>query len=130
MNLVLHHVGYVVKSIEKYEKNIVFSQKLKEVIDPVQNAKLALYAIGGGSYIELIEPLSETAFTYNFLQKNSGTHYHHLCYAVKNIEQITALKEQLRLIDILGPVPAILFDNKMVYFFYSRNKEIIEFLID
>ena len=126
----MHHIGYVVESIEKYEKNIVYSTKINEVIDPIQNSKLSLYEIGKGSFIELIEPLSDTAFTYNFLKTNKASKYHHLCYAVSNIDQIEEISKRLRLIKIMGPVPAILFDNKNVFFFYSKNKEIIEFLID
>ena len=77
----LHHIGYVVKDIVQYEKSLIFEKKVKELFDPVQNSKMALYENYSDSFIELIQPLNEESFTYNFLQKN-GSSYHHLCYEV------------------------------------------------
>ena len=39
----LHHIGYVVKDIAQYEKNLIFEKKIKELFDPVQNSNMALY---------------------------------------------------------------------------------------
>jgi hypothetical protein len=124
----LHHIGYVVKNIAQYEKNLIFEKKIKELFDPVQNSNMALYLNFTDSLIELIQPLNEESFTYNFLQKN-GSSYHHLCYEIGSESELKALVDSQKLIKVKGPIPAILFDGRMVWFFYSRNKQIVEFVL-
>ncbi len=124
----LHHIGFVVEDIEKYENNMLFEAKINEIEDTIQNSKLSLYKNYTDSYIELIQPLNDSAFTYNFLQKN-GDGFHHLCYEVNAEQEIIEITKKLRLIKVLGPVPALLFDNRHVYFYYSRNKNIVEFIV-
>lgn len=124
----LHHIGFVVNSIDKFEKNLLFESKIYEVEDPVQHSKLSLYKNYSSSYIELIEPLNEDAFTFNFLKKN-GEGWHHLCYEADSIEEMDVLVNKMNFIKVLGPVPALLFNNRNVYFYYTRNKSIVEFLL-
>ena len=124
----LHHIGYVVKDIVQYEKSLIFEKKIKELFDPVQNSKMALYENYSDSFIELIQPLNEESFTYNFLQKN-GSSYHHLCYEVSSGEEMMGIVGAQKLIMVKGPIPAILFDNREVWFYYSRNKQVVEFVI-
>jgi catechol 2,3-dioxygenase-like lactoylglutathione lyase family enzyme len=124
----LHHIGYIVKDIEKYEKNLLFEKKIKEVIDPIQHAKLALYSNFGDSFIELIQPIDKEAFTNSFLEKN-GNAYHHLCYEVASENEMKIIAEQQKYLLFKGPLEAILFDNEKVYFYYTRNKTIVEFLV-
>ena len=124
----LHHIGYVVKDIEQYEKNLLFEKKVIELFDPVQNSKMALYSNFNESYIELIQPLNEQSFTYNFLQKSGGG-YHHLCYEIKSRDELMKVAADQKLISIKGPIPAILFGNREVWFYFSRNKQIVEFVI-
>ena len=124
----LHHIGYVVNDIVGYENNLLFERKEKEIFDPVQNSHMALYKNFSDSYIELIHPVNEESFTYNFLQKK-GSGYHHLCYEVSSIEEMKNIAREQKLILVKGPLPAILFDNREVWFYYSRNKQIVEFVI-
>jgi len=124
----LHHVGYVVKEIAQYEKSLIFEKKIKELFDPVQNSKMSLYQNFSDSFIELIQPLNEESFTYNFLQKN-GSSYHHLCYEAGSREEMMGVVGEQKLIMVKGPIPAILFDNREVWFYYSRNKQVVEFVI-
>ena len=124
----LHHIGYVVRDIAQYEKNLIFEEKIKELFDPVQNSNMALYRNFTDSLIELIQPLNEESFTYNFLQKN-GSSYHHLCYEVGSESELKDLARDQKLIMVKGPIPAILFDGRTVWFYYSRNKQIVEFVL-
>jgi len=124
----LHHIGYVVKDITLYEKNLLFEKKEKEIFDPLQKSQMALYTNFGSSYIELIQPLDEGSFTYNYLLKN-GSMYHHLCYEVSSREELSQIATGQKLILVKGPLPAILFDNREVWFYYSRNKQIVEFVL-
>lgn len=125
----LHHIGYVVNDISEYEKYLLFEKELKKIFDPVQNSKMALYSNFSNSYIELIQPLDEESFTYNYLQKK-GSGYHHLCYEISSLEELKRIAKEQKLIMVKGPLPAILFNNKEVWFFYTRNKHIVEFIIE
>lgn len=127
--MILHHIGIVVNDIEKYETSMIFEDKVLQVTDPIQQSILALYKNFGSCYIELIQPLNESSYTMNFLKKN-GNGFHHLCFEVANTEIMREIVEKKKLIYVNGPFPAILFDNRNVYFYFSRNKEIIEFLIE
>ena len=127
--LKLHHIGFIVDNIEKYERSILYHEKTIQLYDSVQNAILALYSTGGGTSIELIEPQNEQAFTYNFLKKK-GNGFHHLCYELPNIEVMNVITTSKRMLKIAGPLPAILFGGRDVFFFYTKNKEIVEFLLE
>ncbi len=124
-----HHTGLIIESISNFEPNLVFEEKLLEVFDPMQNAKLALYKNFGDSFIELIEPSSPKAFTWNFLKSRNASPYHHFCYEVHDENELVQVQSKYKLIPILGPIPAELFNDNLVAFFYTRNKMIIEFLI-
>jgi hypothetical protein len=123
-----HHIGFIVNDIDFYEKNLLYERKLNEIIDPIQNAKLSLYSNYSESFIELIQPMSKDSFTWNALER-FGNHYHHICYSVNNFFELEIIIKKLKLIKILDPVPALLFDNMYVTFYIDRNKKIIEFLI-
>lgn len=125
----LHHTGFIVRDIDEYQKKMLFEEKLKEVIDPVQMARLALYRNFSESMIELIQPLNENSFTWNSLQKQ-GNHFAHFCYIVSNIGELEMIVHKYNLIHVLEPVPAPLFNDRLVTFYYNRNKQIVEFLID
>lgn len=123
----LHHTGFIVKDIERFSQNMVGEGLVHIIEDPVQNARLALYKNHSDVYIELIQPLNEQSFTWNFLQKN-GEGFHHFCYEATPNE-IENIVQQKKLIKILGPVPALLFDNRNVVFYVDRNKMVVEFLV-
>lgn len=126
----LHHIGLVVESINRFEENMIYEEKTTEIFDPLQHATLALYKNFGDSHIELIEPLSEKALTWNFLKTKTGPPVHHFCYEIEDLATMTRIREKLRLIPVLDPIPAKLFRDKHVAFYYTRNKMIVEFLIN
>jgi hypothetical protein len=126
--ITFHHIGFIVDNIEKYADQMLLGKEIKSVYDPIQDATLTLYSNFGSSYIELIQPNSDKAFTYNFL-KNNGNGFHHTCYQISSIEEMDTLAKSLKLLKIRGPLKALLFDNSDVFFYFSRNKTIIEFLI-
>jgi hypothetical protein len=125
----LHHTGFVVRNIDAYILNVPDTSLIRRVFDPVQDAELAIFKHANQPVLlELIAPSGEKSFTYNFLQRN-GEAFHHFCYRVSSHDEAALLASQYRLIRVLGPVPAILFDSAEVLFYFNRNKQIIEFLI-
>ncbi len=119
----IHHIGYVVKSIEKYKKSLIDTEVVKALYDETQKANLALLK-ADNIFIELIEPQSKDSFTYNFLQKGGG--YHHLCYETSRQEAEDLIAKK-RMIKVLDWVYAPLLDAQ-VCFAYNRNKEVVEFV--
>jgi hypothetical protein len=127
--ITFHHIGIIVSSLSDFEAKMLYEEKVAQVFDPIQNAHLALYKNYSDSYIELIQPIDEQSFTWNFLKKSGHYGYHHMCYEVSSAAVLKDIQQKYRLLPILEPVPAVLFNGKLVAFFYSRNKAIIEFLI-
>ncbi len=126
--MLLHHIGFVVKNGEKYAQNMLLQPLIKSVFDPIQKANLDLYQGYSNTYIELITPCTPESFTYGFLKKTGGG-FHHLCYQVSCVEDMYNIVTIKKLLLIQGPLSALLFEEAPVYFYYSRNKSIIEFLI-
>lgn len=125
----INHIGIVVKSIDKYLKNSIYTEVSKMVFDSIQNANIVLIKTSDSEPdIELIEPTGKNATTYNFLVKRGGG-IHHICYEIENEEVLNMLFSESNYKLIYGPAKAVLFDNKKVAFGFNRNKEIVEFLL-
>jgi len=125
--MIINHIGYIVKSIDSFSESLFQYEAITKKYDPIQKANLALFKYENVC-IELIEPISPESFTWRFLQ-DSGATYHHICYEVKSIEEALSIIKQSKMIKVFGPVPAVLFDNKSVLFAFSKNKEVVEFLV-
>jgi methylmalonyl-CoA/ethylmalonyl-CoA epimerase len=125
----LHHSGFIVDNIDNWEKNIIYEKKVADIIDPIQNARLALYTNYSNSFIELIQPINEIAYTWNSLKK-FGNHFNHFCYEVEDNAEFITVTSKIRMLKILGPIPALLFEGRQIYFYYTKNKQVVEFLIN
>ncbi|NQU88810.1 MAG: VOC family protein [Mariniphaga sp.] len=128
-DLIIHHFGIVINSVDKYLENSFFTSIEKKVYDPIQQSNLVLLKTNNNIYLELIEPVSKKATTYNFLKKRGGG-YHHICFVVKNQNYLDQIISDKKIKIIWGPQPAILFDNKIIVFGYTQNKELVEFIIN
>jgi hypothetical protein len=124
----LHHIGIVVASIEKFEKSMIFQNKIVTVEDSIQRARIALYTNYSDILIELIEPKDIGSFTWNSLVKN-GDHLNHLCYSVGSEVEMNKFVKVHGLLLFKGPIEAIIFEGRFVYFAIDRNRSIVEFVI-
>jgi hypothetical protein len=124
----IHHVGYVVKNIEQYSQSMPGLSLEKSVEDPMQRATLALYSVGNGNcLIELIQPHDEKAYTWAHLQRN-GEGMHHICYCGLDADAVVKLITAHRMLKVLGPIPAVLFDRPVI-FAVTRTRALVEFLL-
>lgn len=123
----IHHVGYVVEDIENFKNSFVHMNLVNSIVDVLQDAKIELLTIGCGSFIELIQPLSPRAFTWNFMKKNKQA-LHHICYEGYSLKEVEQLLTETKMVKIRGPMPAILFDRDVI-FAMTRTRAIVEFII-
>lgn len=123
----LHHVGYVVDDIEAAVKSMPGLTRVKTVEDDIQNARLCLYRLGGDTQVEFIQPLSDAAFTWSWLEQN-GAGLHHVCYDGIDARKLDSVLREHRLLKVRGPMPAVLFDRDVV-FAMTRQRTILEFVL-
>ena len=128
----LHHVGYVVPSIA--ESLTRWSATLSAVSvsepfeDPIQRARVLFLELapGGGTRLELVEPLTEDSPVARFLQKGGGLH--HLCFEVDELEKhIRHMKAQQALL-VRHPQPAVAFGGRLIAWMMTRDKLLVEYL--
>ena len=126
-----HHIGIVVRSIEDYLKHSIFSQNIQDpVYDPLQDSNIVLIETDKALFIELIEPVTSEATTYDFLHRSGKSSiFHHTCFEVPNKDFVDNICKKLSIKIFWGPHPAVLFDGKDIMFGYNKNQEIIEFLL-
>jgi len=85
----IDHVGYAVEDLEEaiayhrdlYDLTVVHRERVES--DGVAEALLAV----GGSYIQLLEPLSDSSPVARFIERNGGPGMHHVGYGVADVAQ-------------------------------------------
>ncbi len=128
----LHHVGFVVPSIEKAALRFASSIQAEfsgEIWhDPVQMVRVAFLHLPGtiGQFLELVEPASPIAPVARFLKQGGGMH--HLCFTVSDMSSALAHARAERMVVVQAPVPAVAFDGRLIAWCFTRDKLLIEFL--
>lgn len=129
-SIVFHHFGLALKDFYKavlFYKNLSY-QCTKPIVDPFQNVELVFCTSPIFPSVELVKPVNDQSPIINYLSKNNEVIYH-LCYEVDDIEKdINKLFSISRVICVSKPQPAILFDNRLVSFYYINNVGLVEIL--
>ena len=133
-NLKFHHIGVAVRDFNKaldfyillgYKKTNEF-----EIRDELQKVDLYLLEHETHPSIELVKPYDEESPVNGYLKENDNNIYHY-CYEVSNFDKvINELKKEFRIFNVVKPKPAILFNNRLVSFYYIHNVGLIELLIE
>ena len=97
------------------------------MIDPLQNVELVLCTSKIYPAVELVKPINKKSPITNYLNKNNEMIYH-ICYELDDIQELEILFSKNRAICVSKPKPAILFDNRLVSFYYIRDVGLIEIL--
>ena len=123
----IHHIGYLVKDIEKSievfaslgyicESEIVFDQN--RGIDIV-------FMINGDYRIELVSPATDTSVVADTLKKIGNSPYH-ICYYTSDIQAAAAELKKQKFILIDAPAAAPAINGKNVAFLFNKQIGIIE----
>jgi methylmalonyl-CoA/ethylmalonyl-CoA epimerase len=131
-NLTFNHMGIAVSDFDKSLKfySLLGYQKMHPVIirDKLQGVDLIMLTHDSLPNIELVRPYSEKSPVNNYL-KEHDTEIYHLCYEVESFDNVLKeLKKNLRVINVSEPKPAILFDNRLVAFYFIKGVGLIELL--
>jgi methylmalonyl-CoA/ethylmalonyl-CoA epimerase len=132
MPLRLHHVGFVVASIDDAMPGFVRSMMAewdgRSFEDPLQKAKVAfLTTRAGDPQIELVEPLSEDSPVRRFLQEKGGG-LHHVCYEVAELERELADFRSRGAVIARRPKPAVAFGGRRIAWVITTEKLLVELL--
>ena len=127
----LHHVGFVVESIERSVPGFVHSMNGiwdgKIVLDPSQRVRVTfLKCFGSGVLIELIEPAEEKSPVRAFLEKGGGLH--HLCYEAQDCDAALRIMRERKAMLVKRPKPAAAFGGRRIAWVLTAEKMLIEFL--
>lgn len=128
----LHHIGFVVSSIE--ESAISFAQSLgaswdgKIIFDPLQKVRVSFFPGGTTSdpLIELVEPAEPESPVTRFLERGGGLH--HLCYEVLDLESHLQCCKSFGFLVIRQPAPAVAFGGRRIAWAVNRQRLLTEFL--
>lgn len=128
----LHHVGYVVKSIEEcvvgFARSLNTTWDRKIHTDPHQSAIVTfLYpGLSGNPAIELVEPQGEAAPTTKFLQRGGGLH--HVCYEIGDFETTVRACAGPDVRVVRAAAPAAAFGQRRIAWVYTRYGLLVELL--
>ena len=131
-DLKLHHLGFVVRSIQ--DCGASFAQSLgatwdgKITFDPIQKVSVAFFQgrSSADPLIELVEPGDDNSPVTRFLERGGGLH--HLCYEVNDLEGHLEFCKSVGNTIIRPPVPAVAFGGRRIAWAVTRKKLLVEFL--
>ena len=127
----LHHVGFVVASIEQampgFVRSLAATWDERVIHDPLQKVKVAfLTTRAGDPQIELVEPAGEDSPVSGFLARGGGLH--HVCYEVGDLEgQLDEFRSRGAVI-AKRPKPAVAFGGRRIAWVITAEKLLVELL--
>jgi len=129
----LHHIGFVLASIEESAKSIATSLGAtwdgSIIFDPLQSVSVCFLRGFNcqDALIELVEPRGLNSPVTQFLARRGGG-LHHFCYEVENLESHLVFCKSIKTVVIRPPVPAVAFDGRRIAWALTRNRILVEFL--
>ncbi len=131
--MALHHIGFVVASIEKivdrFARSVSAQWDGQIIADPLQGVRVTFLrstTSPNESLIELVEPSGEKSPAQNFLKRGGGLH--HLCYEVDSLTAQLQLSRTLGGLIVRQPLPAVAFGGRQIAWVYTADKLLTEYL--
>lgn len=122
-----HHIGYLVKNMEKSVLQMEFLGYKTEtpvVYDPSRKIDIC-FMINGGYRIELIVSKDDSSVVAGLSKKMKATPYH-ICYETDSIEKTGKLLRGKGYVPMGSATVAPALDGHLAAFFYHREIGIIE----
>lgn len=125
----LHHVGYVVASIDhaisSFVKSVNGSWNGSVFHDPIQKVRVTFIDTPGTTVqIELVEPADDVSPVRAFL--GSGGGLHHLCYEVYDCERTLRLIRERDGMIVRRAKPAVAFGGRKIAWAITAEKLLVE----
>ena len=131
-DLKLHHIGFVVLSIqdsaESFASSLGATWDGNIVFDPIQKVRVTFFQgrQPTDALIELVEPGTPESPVSQFLNRGGGLH--HLCYEVGDLESHLRFCRSVGTVIIRPPVPAVAFGGRRIAWGVTKKKLLVEFL--
>jgi len=128
----LHHVGFVVTSIEKSVESFaaMLQAEWDERVfhDTNQGVRVTFLKSSAAEdpLWELVEPADDKSPVQSFAAKGGGLH--HVCYVVKKLEDELTRARSLGAVIAREPMPAVAFGGRRIAWIYTKNRLLIEYL--
>ena len=128
----LHHIGYVVESIENALPGLLRSLGANWdgyiFEDPYQKVRAAFLSTDRlDAQIELIQPTADDSPVSKFLQERGGG-LHHCCFEVQSLdESISTMRKEGALL-AKRPRPAVAFGGRLIAWLLTPEKLLVELL--
>jgi methylmalonyl-CoA/ethylmalonyl-CoA epimerase len=128
----LHHVGFVVKSIDEqigsFVKSLAATWDGKIIHDPLQRAKVTFLRTPGtgDALVELVEPAGEDSPVSRFTKQGGGLH--HICYEVRDLAEHLKSVKAARCLVVRAPRPAAAFEQRLIAWALTPGRLLLEFL--
>jgi methylmalonyl-CoA/ethylmalonyl-CoA epimerase len=131
-HLKLHHIGFVVfsiqESVEGFARSVDATWDGNVVFDAIQKVRVTFFKGHNPTdpLIELVEPSGPASPVASFVERGGGLH--HLCYEVPNLEAHLTFCKSVGAKIICPPVPAVAFGGRRIAWAVTRNRLLMEFL--
>lgn len=123
-----HHLGIACENIpitaSHYER-AGYAWDGKEVIDPLQNIRIAFLTHPAMPMIELLAPVDDNSPIIDILHKNGTTPYH-ICYFVPDVKYAIKELRAQKYVLISKPQKASAIEGHCVAFLYHKDVGLIE----
>lgn len=127
--LKIHHIGYLVKKIEKAKTTfeaLGYLARQDTIYDGIRKVNIC-FLEKDGYLIELVSPVSDDSVVAGLMKKYKNSPYH-ICYETDNLETAFADLCAGGFTAIDAPTPAPAIDGREVVFLTSPNIGMVELL--
>lgn len=127
--LQVHHIGYLVKKIEKAKQTFLTLGYLVEqdtVYDGIRKVNIC-FLVRDGYRVELVSPASEDSVVAGLIRKYKNSPYH-ICYETADLDAALAELTADGFIAIDTPTPAPALGGRDVVFLTNPSMGMIELL--
>lgn len=129
-DLKIHHIGYLVKKIEKAKQSfeaLGYQIEQDTVYDDIRKVNIC-FLIKDGYRVELVSPVSEESVVAGLIKKYKNCPYH-ICYETEDYETAYSELTAGGFIAIDTPTPAPALENRKVVFLTSAVMGMIELIM-